>query len=212
MRFALTTLLLLAVGLFSGSAAPAQTAETGQKTIVFFGDSLTAGYGLDDHVTSAFPGLIQQKVDAENLPYRVVNAGLSGDTTAGGLRRIDWIARQRIDVFVLELGGNDGLRGLPVPTAKTNLQAIIDKVRAKNPAVKVVVAGMMMPASMGSYASDFGKIYAELARENNATLIPFLLDQVGGVPELNLPDGIHPTAEGHRRVAATVWKHLRPLL
>jgi len=190
----------------------AQTPAGETPTVVFFGDSLAAGYGLEDHVTMAFPGLIQKKIHDAQLPYLVVNAGLSGDTSAGGLRRINWILRQRIDVFILELGGNDGLRGLPIATTRSNLQAIIDLVRAKNPAVKVIVAGMQMPINMGSYGKEFAAIFPALASASGATLIPFLLKDVGGIPELNLADGIHPTAEGHRRVAETVWPILRPLL
>lgn len=185
---------------------------TDNRTIVFFGDSLTAGYGLEDHTTMAFPGLIQKRIHDEGLPYTVINAGLSGDTSAGGLRRINWILRQKVDIFVLELGGNDGLRGLPVASTQANLQSIIDAVRAKNPQVKLVIAGMQMPISMGSYTKDFAAMYPALAKANQATLIPFLLKDVGGIPELNLPDGIHPTAEGHRLVQETVWPYLKPLL
>ena len=182
------------------------------KTILFFGDSLTAGYGLDDPAL-AFPGRIQEKITAEKLPWRVINAGLSGETTAGGLRRLDWIMRQPVHIFVLELGGNDGLRGLSPEVARTNLQAIIDKVRAKNPATRIVIAGMEMPTSMGAdYTTAFRAIYPGLAKKNDAVLIPFLLEGVGGDPKLNLPDGVHPTAEGHALVAETVWKTLRPLL
>ncbi|HRE82549.1 MAG TPA: arylesterase [Opitutaceae bacterium] len=201
---ALTGLLL---GFLPTGASAADT-----KTIVFFGDSLTAGYGLDDHTTMAFPGLIQKKIHDEGLPYTVINAGLSGDTSAGGLRRINWILRQKVDIFVLELGGNDGLRGLPVASTQANLQAIIDQVRAKNPNVKLVIAGMQMPISMGAYTQEFAAMYPALAKANQATLIPFLLKDVGGVPELNLPDGIHPTPEGHRRVSETIWPYLKPLL
>ncbi|CAM2926141.1 arylesterase [Rariglobus hedericola] len=183
------------------------------KTILFFGDSLTAGYGLDDSATQAFPGLVQKKITDEKLSYRVINAGLSGETTAGGLRRIDWILRTPVDVFILELGGNDGLRGLPPSVAAKNLQGIIDKVRAKNPSVKLVIAGMAMPVSMGAaYTREFSAIFPAIAQTNNATLIPFLLEGVGGMPELNLPDGVHPTAAGHKIVAETVWKTLKPLL
>ncbi len=208
MKFFFT--LILAIGLCAGLPSRAHADEV--QTIVFFGDSLTAGYGLDDHVTTAYPGLIQKKIHDEGLSYRVVNAGLSGDTSAGGLRRITWILRQKIDIFVLELGANDGLRGLPVPSTQANLQAILDAVRAKNPAVKLVIAGMEMPASMGDYTKEFAAMYPALAKANGATLIPFLLKDVGGRPELNLPDGIHPTPEGHRIVAETVWQILRPLL
>ena len=188
-------------------------AEPAPKTILFFGDSLTAGYGLDDDASQAFPGLIQQKLTAAGLPYRVINAGLSGETTAGGLRRINWVLRGPVDIFVLELGGNDGLRGLAPALAAQNLQALLDKVRAKNPNVKLVLAGMTMPASMGeAYTREFSAIFPALAAANQATLIPFLLEGVGGVPELNLPDGFHPTAAGHRIVAETVWRWLEPLL
>ena len=128
------------------------------------------------------------------------------------LRRIDWLLRQKIDVFILELGANDGLRGLPVATTKANLQAIIDKVRARYPQVRIILAGMQLPTSMGNYAQEFAALFPDLARSTGALLIPFLLEGVGGVPELNLPDGIHPTAKGHERVAETVWSVLRPAL
>ena len=200
----LLLLLALATGVLRG-AEP--------KTILFFGDSLTAGYGLDDAATQAFPGLVQQKITAAGLPYRVVNAGLSGETTAGGLRRIDWVLRTPVDVFVLELGGNDGLRGLAPSVAAKNLQGILDKVRAKNPSSKLVVAGMQMPANLGAaYTREFSALFPSLAEANRATLIPFLLDGVGGVPELNQPDGVHPNVAGHRLVADVVWKTLAPLL
>ena len=198
----------------TNSPAPATPSlkPAADKPILFFGDSLTAGYGLDDPAL-AFPGRIQEKIDAEKLPWRVINAGLSGETTAGGLRRLDWILRQPVDIFVLELGGNDGLRGLPPDVARNNLQAIIDRVRAKNPATRVVIAGMEMPTSMGAdYIASFRVIFPELAKKNGSTLIPFLLEGVGGDPKLNLPDGVHPTAEGHAIVAETVWKVIRPLL
>ena len=196
---------------FLGLASLSQAATT-RGTIVVFGDSLSAGYGLDDPIALSFPGLLQEKIDAANLGYRVVNAGLSGETSAGGLRRIDWILRQPIDIFILELGGNDGLRGLPVETLRDNLRRILDKVRAKNPETKIVIAGMQMPRSMGGYAQEFEAVFPALADEYDATLIPFLLDGVGGVAEMNLPDGVHPTAAGHARLAETVWEHLRPLL
>lgn len=203
--------LLFSIGLTAASfaALPSQNA----KTVMFFGDSLTAGYGLEDSITQSFPGLIQKKITAAGLDFRVINAGVSGETTAGGLRRIDWVMRTPIDVFVLELGGNDGLRGLPPAAAMKNLQGIIEKVRAKNPTAKIVIAGMAMPLSMGaSYTREFSSMYPALAKINEATLIPFLLEGVGGVTELNLPDGVHPTAEGHRMVADTIWKTLEPVL
>jgi acyl-CoA thioesterase I len=183
-----------------------------QRTLMFYGDSLTAGYGLDDPSTQAFPGLIQARIDEAGLPWRVVNAGLSGETSAGGLRRIDWVLRQPVDIFVLELGGNDGLRGLPVDMITANLQAILDRVKARYPDARLVVAGMRMPASMGDYAETFNALFAPLAAANDAGLIPFLLEGVGGVPHLNLPDGVHPNVAGMRRVADTVWPHLADLL
>jgi acyl-CoA thioesterase-1 len=196
----------------AASTPPSKPAASAVKTILFFGDSLTAGYGLDDPAL-AFPGRIQEKITAEKLPWRVINAGLSGETTAGGVRRLDWIMRQPVHIFVLELGGNDGLRGLAPDIARANLQGIIDRVRAKNPATHIVIAGMEMPTSMGAdYTAAFRAIYPELAKKNDATLIPFLLEGVGGDPKLNLPDGVHPTAEGHARVAETVWQIIRPLL
>ncbi len=182
-----------------------------RRTIVFFGDSLTAGYGVD--LNEAFPALIQKKIDAAGLPWRVVNAGLSGETTAGGRRRIDWILKQRVDCLVLELGGNDGLRGFPPKVTMENLQEIIDRVRAANPAVRLLLAGMLMPPNFGEdQTREFAAIYPALAEKNHLPLIPFLLEGVGGRAELNQSDGIHPTAEGHRRVAETAWAALQPLL
>lgn len=203
--------LLRAACFFLLSTFALGAADT-RKTILFFGDSLTAGYGLDDPAL-AFPALIQARIDAEKLPYRVINAGLSGETTAGGLRRLDWVLKQPVDVFVLELGGNDGLRGLQPKDAQANLQAMIDKVRAKNPATAIILAGMLMPSSMGpDYTRAFAEMYPTLAKKNQITLIPFLLEGVGGISSLNQPDLIHPNAPGHARVAETVWKTLRPLL
>ncbi len=188
------------------------SAADARRTILFYGDSLTAGYGLEDPAL-AFPGLIQKKIDAEHLPYRVVNAGLSGETTAGGLRRLEWVLRQPVDVFVLELGGNDGLRGLSPIQASANLQAIIEGVQKKNPGCKIILAGMLMPPSLGAdYTQAFAAIYPRLAADNHLTLIPFLLKGVGGIPNLNQADQIHPNAQGHTLVADTVWKTLRPLL
>ncbi len=181
------------------------------KTILFFGNSLTAGYGLDP--VEAFPALIQLKIDSLKLPYKVINGGLSGETTSGGKTRIDWLLRQKIDVFILELGANDGLRGIPVKETRQNLQAIIDQVKSKYPDVKLVLAGMHVPPNMGAaYAKEFHAIYSEIAKKNQMTLIPFLLEGVGGNPELNQGDGIHPTAEGHKIVADEVWKYIQPIL
>jgi acyl-CoA thioesterase-1 len=181
------------------------------KTILFFGDSLTAGYGLSPE--EAFPALVEKEFNKDGKPCKVVNAGLSGETSAGGLSRIDWILRQPIDVFVLELGANDGLRGLPLTETKKNLQSIIDKVKVKYPKVKVVVIGMMVPPNMGNdYTNQFNEIFPALAKKNKATLMPFLLEGVAGNEKLNLPDGIHPNIEGHKIVARNVKKVLTPLL
>ena len=182
-----------------------------QGVILFLGDSITAGYGLD--LEQAYPALIQEKIDAKRWQFKVVNAGQSGDTSAGGLSRIDWLLRSRVDVLVLELGANDGLRGLPIETTKKNLQAIVDQTKAKYPAAKIVVAGMRVPPNMGrEYGAQFEAIYPALAKRNQAPLIPFILEGVGGERQLNLPDGIHPTAKGHQMVAANVWKILEPVL
>lgn len=184
---------------------------TQDKIILFFGNSITAGYQLA--IEQAFPARIQEKMDSLGYEYRVVNAGLSGETTAGGKSRIDWVLRTIPDIFVLELGANDGLRGLPLVETPKNLQSIIDAVKAVNPRVKVVIAGMQVPPNLGEkYTSGFAKIFPEIAEKNDATLIPFILEGVAGNPELNLDDGIHPTPAGHQIVAETVWQYLLPLL
>lgn len=181
------------------------------KTIVFFGNSLTAGYGLEPE--EAFPALIQHKIDSLQLHYRVVNAGVSGETTAGGNGRINWILQQPVDVFVLELGGNDGLRGIPVTETGKNLQAIINKVKAKYPNARILLAGMQIPPNMGQqYATSFKQIYSQLAVQNQLVLIPFLLQGVGGEATLNQQDGIHPNTAGARIVAENVWKYLAEVL
>ncbi|MCG2588270.1 arylesterase [Rhodohalobacter sulfatireducens] len=205
MRFikvALTGLLLLC---FTNSYAQ------DDQTILFFGDSITAGYGLQTE--QAFPALIQQKIDSLDLNYNVVNAGLSGETTAGGLRRVDWILQQHVDIFVLELGGNDGLRGIDPQSSKENLQGIIDKVEQKYPDAEIVLTGMQAPPNLGDlYTEEFRGIFFELAEQNEVIFMPFILEEVAGNPELNLPDGIHPTAEGHQVVADNLWNVLRPLI
>jgi len=201
-----TTLLFCFCALWTLALAHAATPR-----ILFFGDSLSAGYGIGKEL--AFPALVQEKIDAAGLSYQVVNAGVSGDTSAGGLRRIDWMLRQGVDVLVLELGANDGLRGLPLETTEENLQAIIDLTRRRNPAVRLVIAGMKLPPNLGrEYTLRFEALFTRLAEKNQAVLIPFLLEGVAGRPNLNLEDGIHPTPEGHRLVAATVWRYLAPLL
>ena len=180
------------------------------KTIVVLGDSLAAGYGLDPK--DSYPAVLQQKIREAGWAYKVVNAGVSGDTSAGGLHRLDWVLRRPVDVLVLELGGNDGLRGLPVGAMKANLQGIITRTKQKYPQARVVVVGMKMPTNLGGYATRFGEVFGELAKENQAALVPFLLEGVGGKSELNQPDLIHPTADGQKIVAENVWRVLRPLL
>jgi acyl-CoA thioesterase-1 len=182
-----------------------------KRNLVILGDSIAAGYGLDPD--QAYPALLQEKIDQAHLPYHVVNGGQSGDTTAGGLRRISWYLKQPIDTLLIELGGNDGLRGTDPAETEKNLQAIIDKTKAQYPAARIVIAGMQMPASMGQdYARRYREVFVNVAKKNNATLIPFLLEGVGGRAELNQPDRIHPTAEGHKIVAETIWKVIEPLL
>lgn len=220
-RYFLLLALLISCGdrtAQTSSQAPAeeeQTAEppttTAGNVILFFGDSLTAGYGLETE--QAFPALLGQRLDSLAYPYRVVNAGLSGETTAGGRNRLDWILRQEVAVFVLELGANDGLRGIPLSETRANLTAIIQGVRSRYPEAEIVLAGMQLPPNMGpDYTAEFRALFPEIAAEEGVALIPFLLKGVGGIPELNQQDGIHPTAEGHKILAENVWAVLEPLL
>ncbi len=190
----------------------AVTTEEREKIILFFGNSLTAGYGLDP--SEAFPTLIQQKLDSGGYDYKAVNAGLSGETTAGGNQRIDWVLeRQPVDIFVLELGANDGLRGVDPASTQRNLEEMIEKVRKVNPEVKIILAGMMVPPSMGqSYSSAFSKIFPEVARKKEVVLLPFLLQDVAGERELNLGDGVHPNARGQKILARNVWAVLEEML
>ena len=180
-------------------------------TVLMLGTSLTAGLGLQPE--DADPALIQEQVDAERLPFRVVNAGVSGETSAGALRRLDWLMRQQFEVLVIETGANDMLRGMDVDSTRANIQAIIDRVRRERPEVRIVLAGMLAPPNLGrDYASRFGEIYPELSRENEVPLIPFLLQDVGGVAEMNQGDGIHPNEDGAALVARNVWEVLGPVL
>lgn len=191
--------------------ASTQEEEPDRPIILFFGNSITAGYNLE--VREAFPALIQEKLDSLGYDYKSVNAGLSGETSSGGLNRIEWVLQTVPDIFVLELGANDGLRGLDLTETKKNLKAIISKVRAANPEVKVLIAGMQVPPNLGkAYTTNFREMFVEISEESNAVLIPFLLQDVAGIAELNLSDGIHPTPEGHKIVAENVWKYLEPLL
>ena len=181
------------------------------KRLLFLGTSLTAGLGLDPE--EAYPALIARRVDSLGLPYRVDNAGYSGETSAGALRRIEWLVREPVDVFVLETGANDGLRGLSVDSMRANIQASIDRVRAASPNVRILLIGMEAPPNLGPrYTSEFRKVFPELAERNGATLLPFLLVGVAAVDSLNQGDGIHPNASGSRRLAETVWRALLPLL
>jgi acyl-CoA thioesterase-1 len=185
--------------------------STRPKVILFYGDSLTAGYGLS--TDEAFPAVISRTLNQRGTPVTIVNAGLSGETSAGGLNRLDWVLKQPIDIFVLELGANDGLRGLPLQETQKNLQRIIDKVVAKYPSAKIIIAGMLVPPNLGSdYTTQFSKIFPDLAKKNKAALIPFLLEGVAGDEKLNNSDGIHPNVEGHKIVAGNVLKVLEPYL
>jgi len=185
--------------------------EPSRPAVVFLGTSLTAGLGVP--LELAFPALIQERIDAAGLDLRVVNAGVSGDTSAGGLRRIDWLLRQPLRVLVIELGANDMLRGLDPGALRSNLQEIIDRTRARHPDVRIVIAGMRAAPNLGeTYGEGFARTYAELARQNGAVLIPFLLEGVAAVPELNQADGIHPNARGHRLIAESTWSALERVL
>ncbi len=196
-----------------GGTGTEETAADEQKVeqkgkIIFFGNSLTAAFGLDPG--QGFTTLIQQRLDSLQLPYEVVNAGLSGETTSGGNERVDWVLEQGVDIFVLELGGNDGLRGIDPKVSYQNLVSIIEKVKKSAPEAVIILAGMLAPPNMGkNYTDEFSGMYPRLAKKYDLALIPFILDGVGGVPELNLPDGIHPNAEGQKIVAENVWKVLK---
>lgn len=193
------------------SDTEASASDTSQPVVLFLGTSLTAGLGVTSQ--QAYPALIQAKIDSVGLDFRVVNAGVSGETSAGGLRRIDWLLGQPVAVLVLELGANDMLRGQDVGAMRANLQEIIARTRDAHPRARIVIAGMRAAPNLGEpYASRFAATFVELAEENGAALVPFLLDGVAGVPELNQPDGNHPTAEGQSVVAGNVWAVLEPLL
>jgi acyl-CoA thioesterase-1 len=205
----LATTLATAGGALWAQDAPDATG--GKKRIVVLGDSITAGYGLDPQ--EAYPALLQKKIDAASLPYTVTNAGVSGDTTAGGLRRVAWALGKGADVLVVALGGNDGLRGISPEQTEKNLTGIIDKAREKNPAIKVVIAAMQMPDNMGAeFTEKFKGLFGKVATAKKAVVVPFLLEGVGGVESLNQQDRIHPTAEGQAKVAENVWKVLKDQL
>jgi len=188
------------------AAVPAPAAE---RVIVVLGDSLTAGLGVARE--EAYPALLEARLRREGYDYRVVNAGVSGDTSAGGLRRVDWALRARPAIVIVALGANDGLRGLPVDALRDNLERIVRRVRAAG--ARVLLAGMRVPPNYGDeYARDFAAVFPEVARRTGVPLAPFLLDGVAGEARLNQADGIHPTAEGQRLIASRLWSHLRPLL
>lgn len=189
----------------------AASIEDNPVSVMVFGDSITAGYGLDQD--DAFPAIMQQKAEKEGFNTVIINAGLSGETSAGGLRRIDWVLQRPVDVFILELGGNDGLRGINPDVTKQNLAGIMDKVKAKYPDARIILTGMEAPPNMGEvYTSRFRAIFRELANEYDVVFMPFILEDVAGISELNLPDGIHPTEEGHQIIARNLWEYLRPVL
>ena len=193
-------------------AAPVAAATGAERpTVLFVGTSLTAGYGVEPE--ESYPALLQEKIDSAGLNYRVVNAGVSGQTSAGARSGIDWLLRQPVSVLVVETGANDGLRGLPPDSLRANIQAILDRARELRPAPRLVLIGMRIPPNYGqSYSRQFEAVFPELARANDAELVPFLLEGVGGVAALNQPDGVHPTAQGQRRMAETVWRVLEPVL
>jgi acyl-CoA thioesterase I len=206
----------LGLGLFTPSGFGEEAKGVGAQTVpsrrvVVFGDSITAGYGLER--SEAFPAVLQRKIEQENLPFEIVGAGVSGDTTAGGLRRIAWVLGPGAAVCVVALGGNDGLRGIPPEETAANLSGIIRLIRSKCPVAVVILAGMRMPDNYGTpYTQAFEALFPRVAAENGTPLVPFLLEGVGGIPAMNQADLIHPTAEGQVKVAENVWKVLHPLL
>lgn len=207
----LSALILLITGLTL--IGRANSINKDSTTVLFLGDSITAGLGVGEN--HAYPAIIQKKIDSLGWNVDVINAGLSGETSAGGLRRVNWLLRQwpKINVLILELGANDGLRGINPKSTKKNLQAIIDTVRSKSPGVRIILAGMQVPPNLGEqYTTEFKDIYPELAKTNHTLLIPFILQGVGGIPSLNQGDGIHPNIKGHKIVAENVWKVLKPVL
>ena len=193
-------------------SAPTTTApDSARRTILFLGTSLTAGLGLEPD--SAYPQQIQRRIDSARLPYQVVNAGVSGETSAGLLRRLDWVLQRPADVIVVETGANDGLRGQPVPDTRATIGQILDRIKAERPKARVALVQMEAPTNLGvQYTTAFHAMFPALAREHGVTLLPFLLDRVAGKPELNQPDGVHPNYVGERIVTENVWKALEPVL
>jgi len=207
------TRLWWALGLLALAVAPigraAPTAVAAERVIVAFGDSLTAGLGVP--AERAYPAVLEQRLRAEGYPYRVVNAGVSGDTTAGGLRRVDWSLRSNPDIAIVELGANDALRGQDLPGVRANLDRLVERFQSSG--VRVLLAGMKLPPNYGTrYGAAFERLYADVAASRGVALMPFFLDGVAGDLRLNQPDGIHPTAEGYRMIVGRLWPHLVPLL
>lgn len=188
-----------------------KSTENTKKTILCFGNSLTAGYGLDEK--EAWPFLLNQKLDSLDFNYKVVNAGISGETSSGGLNRVDWVLNQKVDVFILELGANDMLRGLDINVTEINLRKILEKVHGKYPDIPIIVAGLLAPPNMGEkYEKQFKNIFSTLTKEFNGQLIPFFLQDVAGIKSLNLDDGLHPNKEGQKIVLQNVWTQLKKVL
>ena len=193
----------------TGRGDPANVSA--DKRIVILGDSITAGYGLPP--ANAYPALLQKRLDQAGLPFQIINAGVSGDTTAGGLRRVDWALSNGAGILIIALGGNDGLRGTTPKQTAQNLHAIIQAARKKIPNLRILIAGMRMPDNMGeAFVKEFAELYERVASEESTELIPFLLEGVGGLHEFNQPDMIHPNAAGHARVAMNVWSVLEKML
>lgn len=219
MKNIITYLLILLLGIFyackseSNEETSSKKIETdNRKKIIFFGDSLTAGMGLTNPDES-FVSLIAEKLKSDGIDLKVINAGLSGDTTSGGIARLDWSISKGVDYFVLELGANDGMRGIDTNLIEANLKKIISRVREKNPNVKILLVRMLTFPNLGpSYVKKFDSIYPRLAKEENIPLSPFLLEKVAGIKDLNQKDGIHPTAEGHRLVAETLYPSVKKLV
>lgn len=196
----------------AGEPAASESAPE-RGVVLFLGTSLTEGHGLANAPEHAFPARVQERIDRAALPFRVVNAGVGGDTSAGGLRRLEWLLRTPVRVLVIELGANDGLRGQDIGALRGNLLAVIERTRTRYPEVEILLAGMRVPPNLGErYAGSFRAVFPEVAREADVALIPFLLEGVGGIRELNQADGIHPSAEGHEIIAETVWARLEPVL
>lgn len=201
--------MAVVVGLSILSGALAEEDKRG--TVVVIGDSIAAGSGVD--LSEAFPARLQERVDEAELPFQVINAGLSGDTTAGGVRRLNWLLRREIDVLIIELGGNDALRGVPVEETKANIARMIDSAREKYPDIEVIVTGMQIYDDWGpEYTTGFKALFHDVAKEKETELVPFLLEGMGGLPEFNQDDKIHPNPKGHEVIAGNVWKVLEPVL